>query len=377
MRHRIHKHMTDPSVEPRPAVESAPPAAPAPARTSERGRNTPLRIVLTLIVLGAVGGAAYGGWRWWQERAQLTDRVAAHDTELRRLESQIAALESQGTEFSTRLADQSRLGDRNGTDIAALQARIDDTLALMSRISEDLSGGRTRFQLAAIEHLLVLANDRLLLERDVAAAIAALEGADARLAELSDPQLYPVREALAQERTALRAVAVPDLASASLTLASLIERVPQLPLASHAPTQFHSPDSRSADAGTDVAGLSGWQRLLAAVKTAASTLFTIRREDNARALRLLPPESEAVVYQVLTLKLEGARVALLTGNSVALREEARSASIWLDEQFKADDPGVLAMRGELDRLQGLELRPPLPDISRSLAALRARLGNAP
>lgn len=369
--------MTDPSAETRPAVESAPPAAAATARTSERSRNTPLRIVLTLIVLGALGAAAYGGWRWFQERAQLTQRVAAQDAQLSRLDAQIAALESQGVEFGTRLADQSRLGDRNGTDIAALQARIDDTLALMSRISEDLSGGRTRFQLAAIEHLLVLANDRLQLERDVAAAIAALEAADARLAELSDPQLYPVREALAQERTALRAVAIPDLASASLTLASLIERVPQLPLASHAPAQFHSPDARSADAGTDVEGLGGWQRLLAAVKTAAGTLFTIRREDNARALRLLPPESEAVVYQVLTLKLEGARVALLTGNTVALREEARSASTWLDEQFKANDPGVLAMRGELDRLQGLELRPPLPDISRSLAALRARLGDTP
>lgn len=360
--------MTEPAAEARPTPE---PVAPPPAAAT-RGRISALRMLLVVLLLALLAGLGWTGWQWWQQRAQLADRVAEHDAQLRRLDARAAALESQAGELATRLADQSRLTDRNGTDIAALQARIEDTLALMSRISEDLSGGRTRFQLTAVEHLLLLANDRLLLQRDVASALAALDAADARLAELSDPQLYPVREALAKERTALRAVPVPDLASASLTLASLIERVPQLPLLSHAPAQFHSPDSRSLD--TEANAETGWRRLLASVQAAASALFTIRREDNARALRLLPPESEAIVYQVLTLKLEGARVALLTGDTVNLREEARSASAWLDAQFKPDDPGVLAMRNELERVQALELRPPLPDISRSLSALRDRLG---
>lgn len=360
--------MTEPAVEARPAPE---PVAPPPV-AAPRGRKVSLRLVFVLLLLAVLAGLGSAGWQWWQEREQLAERVTAQDTQLRKLDAQAAALESQAGELATRLADQSRLTDRNGTDIAALQARIEDTLALMSRISEDLSGGRTRFQLTAVEHLLLLANDRLLLQRDVASALAALDAADTRLAELSDPQLYPVREALAQERTALRAVPVPDLASASLTLASLIERVPQLPLISHAPAQFHSPESRTVE--PEAGAETGWRRLLASVKAAASTLFTIRREDNARALRLLPPESEAIVYQVLTLKLEGARVALLTGDTVNLREEARSASSWLAAQFKPDDPGVLAMRAELDRLQTLELRPPLPDITRSLAALRKRLG---
>ncbi len=328
------------------------------------------RVGLLLLVMLTLAGAGVLGWVWWQQREQVTQQAAERDALLQRLDTRLASLETASGEQATRLSDQSRLSDRNGTDIAALQSRIESTLALMSRISEDLSGGRTRFQLASVEHLLVLANDRLQLERDVKSALTALDSADASLARLSDPQLFPVREALAQERTALRAVPVPDLASASLTLASLIDRVDSLPLLSHAPAHFESDDARD---GAPDSVESGWRRMLSAVRTAARSLFTIRRDDNARALRLLPPESEAIVYQVLTLKLEGARVALLTGNSVALREEARSASEWLDAQFKAEDPGTLAMKAELERLQTLDLRPPLPDISRSLTALRVRL----
>lgn len=368
--------MTDPTATTPPdpaAIPTAPAGAarePVSRRASRAGSNVPLRIVLTLIVLALLGVAGYTGWQWWMERTQLAERVATQDALLARMGTQLSTLESQSAELLTRQSDLSRFNDRNGTDIAALQGRIDASLKLMSRISEDLSGGRTRFQLAAVEQLLVLANDRLLLERDVKSALYALESADARLAKLSDPQLFSVREALSHERTALLAVPATDLASAALILSSLIERVPQLPLASHAPTEFHSSSGRQSAVD---AGASGWRRLLGAVQTAVKSLFTIRRDDNARALRMLPPEAEAAVYHVLTLKLEGARAALLQNNNVALREQLRSTAAWLDAEFKADDPGVLAMSGELERLQTLELAPPLPDISRSLAALRARL----
>lgn len=372
--------MTDPILDPPTAAAAADvPARPAPTpsratRSTDGSRSkVPLRIVLTLLLLALLGAAGYTAWQWWMEREQLAERVASQEALLGRMGTQISTLESQSGELQTRQSDLSRLNDRNGTEIAALQSRIEDSLKLMSRISEDLSGGRTRFQLAAVEQLLVLANDRLLLARDVKSAISALESADARLAKLSDPQLFAVREALAQERTALLAVPAPDLASAALILASLIERVPQLPLASHAPTEFRSTAAREPAAE---AGATGWRRLLGAVQTAVRSLFTIRRDDNARALRMLPPEAEAAIYHVLTLKLEGARVALLRGDSVALREQLRSTAAWLEGEFKAEDPGVLAMGAELDRLQGLELAPPLPDISRSLAVLRARLDAA-
>lgn len=367
--------LTEPNPDPASASSPSTPEA-TRVSASPRGRG-PLRVLGLLGVLAVLGSAGAIGWQWWEQRTELSQRVASQDAALAALRAQSDTLSARLEEQSTRLADQSRLTDRNGTDIAALQSRIEDTLALMSRISEDLSGGRTRFQLAAVEHLLVIANDRLQLEHDLRAALIALEAADQRLAALSDPQLFAVREALAQERAALRAVPVADLTSAALTLSSLVERAPRLPLVSHAPSQFHSPEVRSRAEGATSLAEAGWRRVVAAVGTAVSSLFTIRREDNARALRLLPPESEAVIYKVLVLKLESARMALLTGNTVAFRESLHSAANWLETEFKPEDPGVLAVRGELGRLETLDLSPPLPDISRSLAVLRSRLDAAP
>ena len=88
-------------------------------------------------------------------------------------------------------------------------------------------------------------------------------------------------------------------------------------------------------------------------------------------LPMLSAEQETLVVQVLALKLEGARVALLRGDTTSFRDLCESASHWLDTYFQGDDPGVAAAHAELERLQPLDLSPPLPDISRSLGLLRA------
>ncbi|MGQ0622009.1 MAG: uroporphyrinogen-III C-methyltransferase [Panacagrimonas sp.] len=367
-----------PSASSSPATDNRLPlSAPAkPATLSvprRRGAVRLLGIILLLLLLTASG---WIGWQFWKERDALARRLDQQAADLDRFKSRTEDLETQLREITTRQSDLSRQGDRNGSDIATIQTRAEESFVLMSRIGQELSGGRARFQLAAIEHLLLLASDRLLLHHDATSALVALDIADERLAALSDPALFPVREALAQERTTLRAVPRPDLASATLSLSALIERIPQLPLAARAPTRYASPDSRASTAAVDAAS-GGWRRLLASVQSTLESLVTIRRDDNSRSLRLLPPESEAIVYQVLTLKLEGARVALLRGDTVPMREELRSASAWLDQQFRQDDPGVLAARGELDRLAQLDLSPPLPETGRSLALLRAQLSPKP
>lgn len=369
--------MTDPAPDTAPDLAADPPSAPRaaplpPPPRPPRSRMRGVGVALWLMLLIALGLAGWAGYEWWLQHESLADQVERSEVNARALSTRITALETQGGEIATRQADLSRSANRNATDIAALQSSIAESQRLMGRISDELSGGRTRFQLAAIESLLLMAIDRLQLEHDAATALTALETADERLAAINDPRLFPVREAIASERAALRAVPRADIASAALSLGSLIDRVPQLPLVAHAPSQFVSPDMRDESLPAS-ADLPGWRRLLASVTTAARSLFTIRRDDNSRSTRLLPPEQEAIVYHVLTLELEGARVALLRGNTAAFRDQLRSAASWLDQQFKPDDPGVLAVRGDIERLRGIELSPPLPDIGRSLERLRSLL----
>lgn len=356
---------------PSAAAPKLPPPYPASSAPAKSGSGL-LAWLLVLLLAGALG---YGGWLLWQLRENQAAMLQAQDHALRRLTRLTGELENQTEQTATRQSDLSRVLQRVGADLAAMQGRVDNSEQLMGRITEELQGGRTRFALASVEQLLLLANDRLLLERDVRAALLALQIADQRLGALADPRLFRVSEAIAAERAQLQALPRPDLTSSALTLASLIDRADALPLRARVePRRFGG--SRLADAGVD-AGAHWYQRVWDSVRSAVSSLFLIRRDDNASKLRLLPAEDEAVIVHVLILKLESARVALLRGETASFRESTGSAADWLRQFFRADDAGVEAALGEIERLQTLELSAPPPDLSGSLTLLRQVLEPAP
>ncbi len=359
--------------KPEPKIEPSaePVAAPAPEQKASGTKGSAfVAVAMGVIILGLLAVVGYAGWLLIQERTQLLTRIEDQNDKVLQLGNRVEGNAMVASNLKDDLGELVRKNEASGGDLDDLKKKLDDGLSQISRISAEISGGRARFELASVEHLLTLANDRLQIAGDVRGALAAMEGADARLARLADPQMFSVRAKLADELTALRAVPVPDASAASLSLASLIQKIPDLPLATQAPSEFKTPEERDqATVELD----AGWDRFVQSAKAAAQSLFTIRRDDDAEVLRLLSPEAETAVFDILTLKLEGAHVSLLKGNSAAMRAQLISASAWLSKQFRAQDTSVKAMKAELDRLAGLELSPELPDISGSLATLRRKL----
>lgn len=277
-------------------------------------------------------------------------------------------VEVENSKLEGHQADIIDASRNNSLEVASLNKRLDEQSQVVSRLNDQYEGGRTRTQMSVVEHLLMTANDRLLLERDVDGAATALDLADQRLGALGEPRLFAVRRVISEERLALRAVPHVDRAAAALTFSSLINRVPRLPLRARVPDHFEARVEHS-----QVAPMSGWAtKAWASIKEAMTGVFNVRR-NNGPAPRLLPPDQESLVYQVLMLKLEGARLALLRGDATSFRDLCDSASNWIKDYFRPDDPGVLAAQAELERLRPLQLNAPLPDISRSLTLLRAQM----
>lgn len=339
-----------------------------PSVAARRGGSLAWMLLALIVVLALIAAAGWEGYRRFD--AMLGERDARID----RLQAGLDASAAQLERLQTRDGDQAVAVQRNAAQIARFADRLDAQDQAIGLLREELGGGRIRVQLAVVEQLLMLANDRLQLGREVGAAITALEAADARLAALADPRVFPVRESIARERAALQSVPRTDAPGAALTLASLIERAPQFALKAQVPDSF-SPEPAAADDG-EAAPASRWQRAWDAVKQALSSAFTIRREGGPPP-QLLSDEQDALIRQVLALKLEGARAALLRRDAATFRELCRSASTWLGDYFSANDTAVGAARAELARLQDLQLDPPLPDISNSLVLLRAQLEPAP
>lgn len=298
----------------------------------------------------------------------LVRNVRDNSEQVHALVRDLNALEVQASKLDARQSDQAETSRRNSLEIAAFGDRFEEQNQLLARLNEQYQGGRTRLQMALVEHLMLTANERLQLERDVDGAATALDLADQRLGSLGEPRLFNVRRALADERAALRAVPHVDFAAAALTFSSLIGRVPRLPLRARVPDHFEARPEH-----VEVAPDTGWAaHAWASIREAMTGVFSIRR-NRGPAPRLLAPDQEALVYQILSLKLEGARLAMLRGDAASYRDLCESSAAWLRDYFRPDDPGVLAAQAELERLRPMQLNPPLPDISRSLTLLRAQM----
>jgi uroporphyrinogen-III synthase/uncharacterized protein HemX len=353
-RPKKHAQMTDQSAD-KPSPQPA--ARPGPVRGRNRNRNRWLPL-LSLILLVALGLAGWRGWLFYRDYQKSSDRLA----------HSVADMQSQLDRINDRVTDLAEAQRHDSTEVAAFGTRLDQQNDAVARLTEQAQGGQVREQLTIAEHLLMSANDRLLLEQDVDAALTALQLADSRIGALHEPRLFNVRKEIASERAALQAVPRPDLDAAALTFSSLIARVPKLPLRARVPQHF---EARSAQLEMP-ANASRMERAWISIKQALSNIFIIRRNQGPSP-QLLSADQEGLVYQVLQLKLEGARMAMLRGDAISYRDLCGSASAWLHDYFRADDPGVLAAQAELERLKPLDLDPPLPDISRSLQLLRAQM----
>lgn len=357
-----------------PPQEASPPAAEpaapdAAAEPAPPKRSAALAIFVWLVFLLLIAAAGATAWFGWQFQQQLVALEASRDDGLAELHGDLLAERRAREALLSRQQEIAQTARRAAADVATVDERIDATEELMTRLADSVQGGGWELQLAGIEQLLLLANDRVLLAGDLHGALRALAAADQRLAKLNDPRLFRVREAISDERAALRGIQQADLASAVLSLGSLLRRADTLPLKGRTPTRY-TPAAVEAPSAADA---PWYGRLWHSVSQALASLYTVRREDQ-EIRQLLPPETQALTIALLKLKLEGARAALLSRDDASFRELCTAAIQWLDEQFKRNDPAVLAVVEELERLRSTELQPVLPEISRSLTLLRAQFG---
>ena len=330
-----------------------------------RSRWGALAALLLLVLLAAL---SYGGWRFWRMHHD------AQDAQLQRLSQGLADTRGELEQLRHSQADQASTLHQSAEDLARLQGRADDTGQALSHLSADVKGGRTRTRLFAVEELLLFANDRVQLAHDARGAAVALELAQERLNGMAEPGLFEVRKAVADERAALLVVPQADREAAALSLAGLIDRAKDLPLRSlpthpAAPASAGTPAAHAAQAAKSGGWLErGWDSL----RTLLSAVFIVHRSDRP-VDRLLPPEQETLVLNLFALKLESARAAALLDDTASYHSALDSALQWLADYYRIDDPAVVAAHDELQRLRGLDLSPPLPDVSHSLKLLRAYL----
>ena len=352
--------------------------APAkPART--RSHPWALSLVLLLLIMMALGGVGYWfGWPWVQAQWQRLDGI----------ENQLAALAAEKAQplpdvpALARTAAETSVGKLEADwrrDLAAWQARQSAERAESTRqVSDRMSRVESQMdRLLAVDRrawlgqeavfLTRLAGQRLLVARDVEAALSLLQQADDLLRDTGEPRFESARLALARDRAALAAVPRVDQVGLYARLSALIEQLDSLQIA----FQRETPPVPQADR----AGEGLWEGVSARWQAALATLsdhLVIRHRSDDIA-QLMTPEWAALARQNGRMLLEQAQIAMLSANQPLYEQSLARARDFVSVFREQDVDRVASILEEIAQLEQKAVSPDLPDLIESRSLLEAQI----
>ena len=265
------------------------------------------------------------------------------------LENRLATLQDQAAE------DEASIGAVQG-GLRSLEQRLSATESGLLSVAAASQNSSVELDIAEIDYLLRVANERLQLFADIEAADLALQAADIQTESLGDPMFLGVRQRIAEARQSLAAVPYVDVIDISARLGAMQKQVPDLPFS----------DEETQQPEPEVVEESGWW---ASLKGTLSSLVTVRRrvpEEQA----MLSLEDKDYLRQGLWLQLESARLALMRHDASIYVGSLDRVGTTVEQFFNVGAPGVQALLHETADLKGINVEPDLPDISAPWAQLR-------
>ncbi len=349
-----------------PPSDSAPSGA-APTAPAPGGGSPPVSILAMFALVLSLVAIAIVGMLWWQYRQfyvslDQTDTATAQSLERVRAEQRGLrdTLEKANAEIEDLRQKDGTLGER----VDAMPGRFAQIEQRLDAVQGGSFDARANLLRSEAEYYLSVANAELTLSGNWDNAISALELADGRLAELADPELAAVREAIAEELLTLRGLRLPDIEGIVFSLGRLASRVSALPLRADLPQNLVDDGEAVRDAEPGIA------RLWASIKSTLGSLFRVERRDDPVPQALSAAE-RLVTRRRLELELELARVAALRAEPAAFRSGLDESVHLLEAEFDTDSSEVDGALTLLKELRGFDIDPARPDISASLSLLRA------
>jgi len=340
-----------------------PPPQPASGKESgpgrRRRRGSPVATLAAAALLLSLAALAAAGYLYYRGRTALQQQARMDH----RLDQLSAALERSKQALVTRHEFSSRTGALQN-EVDQLQQKLGSTRDKLQNLEALTNGGRQAWQRDEVAYLLRTANQTLQLRHDPATALQALRLAEQRLRQMGDPRYLPVRKAISDEMTALRAVPQPDVTGMAMQLDSLSRQAQDWPLAN--PSRPRPPAAGPASA--PAAAGPWWRRAWRSVAAVFRQMVVIRH--HAKPIQpLVPPQEAQLVRSIAALRLDSARSALLRGEARLYDIQLESARSWIERYFDHKATSVQAALKQLQKLRQAKLAPKLPDISGSLEKL--------
>ena len=328
----------------------------------KKSSGTLARFFLWLLIGGLVIAMCAAGGLFWQQQINHNHNI---NSALGFLDRSVTELKQQSDSLiDVQSQQQQQIEKLNGEFNNLLQQII----AQSRQLTELSATSRSDWRLAEALYLARLASQRLHNERRVENPLALLEQVDLILQQLADPQLLPVRAAIAEDITALRLANPVDRQGIYLELQALAKHIQTLPLIDLG-SQTLSPKSGNVEdypgsmAERDSGDEGFWQQF--------TSMIRIRRQSTPIE-PLLQPTEAAILRRNLQMMLEQAQVALLREEQIIYRQSLLKVQDYLNRFFQYSS-GAQTLEQRITALTQLEIVQQLPTIYRSVEVLEALL----
>ena len=360
--------------EPEPVSEPEEPPKPAKKKAAEKpkskkgGRFVWVLLILVIGLFGIAGGLGYFTYTGWQKAQQIS---IAQQASLQQLEQSLSQVQAKNQSLQSSLNSEKQAAQKQQSALASrLQVAEKRIIAQNKRLQSMSSTSRDDWLLAEAEYLLKLANQRVLIEREAESAVGLLDEADAILRDMVDPDLFPLRKAIAQDLAALRLSKSIDVEGLYLSLLALAQQIDALPTRPEPKLGADVAEDDTVDTSALLeANVDHWWSVPFAsfkrfVDTFLNQIKVTPHEESGRPVVLMQPQTHLYLKQNLRMQLERAQLALLREQQKIYSESLSQAAFWVREYFPKSEQ-TQTFIGELQKLETEMVVKQLPDISGS------------
>nr|WP_136251237.1 uroporphyrinogen-III C-methyltransferase [Ningiella ruwaisensis] len=305
--------------------------------------------IINLLLILLIIGSAY--WYYTQvlqnEDDGLLELSENLENQTQQLQNQIRTNNQALTQLEASVSDKNNALSASVDNLLAQVLEYQEINDALKRQINELSGRRpSDWLLAEANYLVNLAGRKLYLEQDLRTAVTLLQEADARLDDLNDPSLLPIRALIASDIQALQQVNPVSTTSLALAISGLLPQVSQLPL------ELLALPEKSEDETTELSNdISDWQDNLKKVwRDIVGDFMTVRRLDEPLE-PFLAQSQQWLIEQQLKFALTQAKTAALNEHFTLYQTSLQRAMALIIEHYQIDTPEVTQFMKALQQLQ--------------------------
>lgn len=326
-------------------------------------------VINFLLIVGVIGA---GYWYYTQIASDESEQQSVFARLSEDINDFKQDLSSDIEQSNSRVNELQQALEANNKNNRLLLEQLQDSInanteasgALAEKLAE-VSGRRpSDWLLAEANYLVNMAGRKLYLEKDIRTAITLLKEADARLADLNDPSLFPVRALIAADVQTLNQINPTSTSSIALAIGSMISKVNDLPL-----DTLQIPESTVNEDLTLSEDVADWRENLARTwKSIVGDLITIDHM-NEPLEPYLAERQQWLIEQQLKHSLSQAQSAALNEQDTLFKTTMQQAIALIIEHYKLEDTKVSQFLVALQELQNTDLARTYPDKLESQASL--------